>query len=118
MALPEIDQVIEDLKSQLINIGTKGVMTYLMTQSPFFSIPIIKLLVSSIVKSVIEITVRYTELGAYFIYVDTFTEAQVEALKASMLVNKLAQESGDNEAKKKAENDLVASARAIIKFAH
>ncbi len=112
----KIDQFIETLKSQLVTIGTNGVMTFLAIEVPFFAFPVVNKVTRLIVEKVIEIAIRYTELGAYFLYVDQYTAAQSDAFSNAAKKNLEAQRNGTAEQKKQAEMELINRTRDLIKF--
>ena len=112
------DDLIEALKSTLIRAGTQGVMQYLVALSSFFALPIVGPLMSQLVTYILGIAIRYTELGAYFVYTDMFTSAQGKKFQDAAIKNQEAQKSGTNEEKKQSEADLINAARALIKFSH
>lgn len=102
-------ELVDQFKSTLISIGTKGVMTYLQAQIPFFNLPIVKFFTEMVVNKIVSIIVNYTELGIYFIHIDLKTAAQSQEFQEAAKINK---ELPSEESKQK----LIEAARKLISF--
>ena len=113
-----IDDLVEQLKGAIITIGTQSVMAFLSVNAPFFALPVIRQITEFAVNKIISLAIKETEIGAFFAYVDIYTKAQVKAFEEAAIRNKIAQESGTDEEKKKAEEAFIAAARDLIKFNH
>ena len=110
------DEYAELMKSAALSAGAKGVMTYLASQSSFFTLPIVNPIVSFIVQTVIRIALEKGEMGAFFFYIDMRTSAQGRAFEQAAIRNREAQQKGTNEEKRIAESNLIQSFRALARF--
>ena len=113
-----IDELVELFKRNVVDLGTKGVMTYLAVQAPVFNLPILNSIVRFLVSRVISIAVNNTELGVYFIYTDQRTSAQAKAYEKAAQASAKAQADPamTEEEKKRAEEELLACARQLVRL--
>lgn len=111
-----LDQAVEKVKKTAVDVGTRGVMTFLVLKLPFLNNPILNKLATLVVNKILEIAVFHTELFAYSIYVDDFTDDQADALKEAAWKNEEVQQNGTEEEKLKAEKELIDRARELIKL--
>ena len=110
------DQYVDLIKSTAVSTGKKAVMSYLSTRFSFMALPIVNPLVSMFVGYVIEVAIIKTELGAFFLYTDFRVDAQgIEFLEAAAR-NQQAQQSGNEQEKKDAEQNLMDKFRSFAKF--
>lgn len=112
-----LDDFISDLKETAIDLGVSGVMAYLTLQAPIFTkIPILGALIKAIVRKVLEIAVKYTELGAYFVYVDAYTAQQAKDFKEASAALEAAKLKGNKDEIEKAKQAKIDRARVLIKL--
>lgn len=113
-----IDELVELFKRNVVDLGTKGVMSYLAVQAPVFNLPILNAVIRFLVSRVISIAVNNTELGIYFIYTDQRTSAQAKAYEKAAQENAKAKADPavTEEEKKRAEEELLARARELIRL--
>lgn len=110
------DQYVEAIKSAAITAGKKFVMEYLVKEFAFVSWRLVNPIVSYLVGVVLEVAIKKTELGLFFIYVDVRTSMQGRAFEKAALANWRAQTSGTEEDKKHAEEILIRDFRTFVKF--
>lgn len=110
------DQYVEILKSAALSAGKKMVMSYLVTRVPFFALPIVNPILGFVVGSILEIAIRETEMGAFFLYIDLRTSAQGRAFEKAALKNYEVQKNGTPQEKADAEKELIDSFRTLVKF--
>jgi hypothetical protein len=91
-------------------------MQFLVAKIPFLALPIINPIVGFIVGYVLQIAIKQTEMGAFFLYIDTRTNKQGVAFMESAIKNRIAQQSGTAEEKINAEKNLIDSFRSFVKF--
>lgn len=91
-------------------------MQYLVAKLPFLALPVINPIAGFIVGYVLKIAIRETEMGAFFLYIDTRTNKQGVAFIDAAIANRVAQETGSLEEKANAEQRLIDSFRAFVKF--
>lgn len=111
------DDFISELKDAAIDLGVSGVMAYLTLQAPFTRAPIVNKLIEAIVRKVLEIAVKYTELGAYFVYVDHYTAQQAKEFKEASAALEAAKKLGNADEIAKAKQAKIDMARKLIKLA-
>lgn len=110
------DEYVDLLKSTALDLGTRLVIEYIVTRAPFFKLPFFNFFLSHIVQEILRIAIKQTELGAFFMYIDLRTHKQGVVYEAAALKNKLAQESGTDEEKRLAEENLINSFRMLAKL--
>lgn len=115
------DEYVELLKSTALSLGKDAVMKLLLARLPSalttgFLGAIFSPLLGYITGWVLELAIRETEMGAFFLYIDLRTSAQGRAFESKMQSNLEAQKSGDPAAIAKAEKELVDAFRAFVKF--
>lgn len=102
-----VDDVIEHVKDALISASTLGVMTYLSAQFPFFALPVVNQITELAVNKIISLAVNFTELGAYFVYVDLYTAKERADFEEAVA----------KKANAKTEAEIAAANQAIIEAA-
>lgn len=91
-------------------------MEYIQLHVPFLRLPVIREIAEWLVGKIIEILVNKTELGLFFIYVDSITDEQRRKLNEAATKNKEAQASGSEDDRRLAEAELIAAARNLLRF--
>lgn len=112
------DAYVDLIKSTALELGSRFVMQYLVSKLPFLALPIINPIAAFLVGYVLKIAIRETELGAFFLFIDTRTNKQGVAFVDAAVRNRLAQEKGTTDEKLKAEAELIDSFRAFIKLSN
>lgn len=114
------DEYVELLKSAALSMGKKAVMEYLRAHLPKlfagFLGKIANPIIGYLVGVVLEIAVRETEMGLFFLYVDLRTSAQGKDFEKQMRANLEAQKTGDLAKIAKAEKELIDAFKAFVKF--
>jgi len=110
------DAYVDLLKSTALDLGQRFVMQYLVSKIPFLALPIINPIAGFLVGYVLKIAIRETEMGAFFLYIDTRTNKQGVAFVEAAQANRAIQASGTAEEKAQAEKVLIDSFRAFIKL--
>jgi len=100
----------------MIALGVESLLKYFCAEFAFFTLPIVNPIFKIVIKKIITVLINYTELGAYFIYVDNFTQEQAAKFQEAAQKNKEAQANGTDEQKKIAEQELIARARDLVKY--
>lgn len=112
------DAYVDLIKSTALELGSKFVMQYLEAKLPFLALPIINPIAGFLVGYVLKIAIVESEMGAFFLFIDTRTNKQGVAFVEAAQRNNVAQNSGTAEEKLNAEKALVDSFRAFIKFSN
>lgn len=95
------------MKSSAVKLGSSSALFYIFAQVPFLKTPFIKQITESIVNSIVKILVEKTEIGLFFLYIDTRTSHQGEVFAQMAYKNFIAQQSGSEIEKKIAEQNLI-----------
>jgi hypothetical protein len=110
------DDYVDLIKSTALDLGSKFVMQYLVAKLPFLALPVINPIAGFLVGYVLKIAIRETEMGAFFLYIDTRTNKQGIAFVEAAQRNKAMQAAGTPEERANAEKDLIDSFRAFVRF--
>lgn len=115
------DEYVELLKSTALSMGKDAVLKLLLAQLPAkltsgFIGALLNPIFGFLVGKVLEIAIRETEIGAFFLYIDLRTSAQGKAFEAQMRNNLDAQKSGDPAKIAKAEKELINAFKAFVKL--
>ena len=111
------DEYVEAIKRAAISAGTKATVHFIVSKLPFFASAIPNYFLGLVVGWILKIAVKYTELGAFFFYVDLRTNAQAKDFEDKALKNYQAQQSGTPEQQAQAEKELIDSFRTFARFA-
>lgn len=115
------DEYVELLKSTALSLGKQEILPLLLSQLPagmttgFFG-AILNPIYGFIVGTVLEIAIRETEIGAFFLYIDLRTSAQGRDFEKAARENLLKQKAGTPEEKAKAEKELIDAFKAFVKI--
>ncbi len=112
------DDYVKALKDAAVQAGVKLVMEYLIGQLPFFGLFMVKGITTAAVGWVLETAVKFTEFGAFFLYIDLRTSAEGRAFEKAAMKNFEAQKDGTDEEKQKAESDLISAFRNLVKLSN
>ena len=112
------DAYVDLIKSTALDLGSRFVMQYLVAKLPFLAFPIINPIAGFLVGYVLKIAIIKTELGMFFLFIDTRTNKQGVAFVEAAQRNNVAQHSGTAEEKLNAEKNLIESFRAFVKFSN
>lgn len=115
------DEYVELLKSTALSMGKQAVLKILLPQLPAaltkgFVGALLNPLLGFLVGKALEIAIRETEIGAFFLYIDLRTSAQGKAFEAQMRANLEAQKSGDPAKIAQAEKELINAFKAFVKL--
>lgn len=115
------DEYVELLKSAALSMAKKEIMPLLLGQLPKvlttgFLGTILTPVLGFIVGKVLEIAIRETEIGLFFLYIDLRTSAQGRDFEKTMQANLDAQKSGDPVRQAKAEKELKDAFKAFVKL--
>lgn len=112
------DELIEVFKKSVVEIGSRGVMAYLVAQAPVLGLPVIRTIVSAMVSRIIDILVTNTELAIYFVYTDQRTAKQAKEYEEAAVRRAVIMQSqlSTEEEKKNAEEELINRARELIRL--
>lgn len=115
------DEYVELLKSTALSLGKKQILPLLLAQLPAgmttgFVGMLLNPIFGFIVGKVLEIAIRETEIGAFFLYIDLRTSAQGKEFEEMMRKNLDAQKSGNPAAIAKAEKELIVAFKAFVKL--
>lgn len=106
------DQYVDALKQTAIDMGTKLVVQLLLKKIPGFFSPLLTLVVGHILK----LAIKHTEMGAFFLFIDTRVNKQGQDFAKRALANREVQINGTPEQKARAEKELMDSFRAFVMF--
>jgi hypothetical protein len=115
------DEYVELLKSTVLSLGKKQILPLLLAQLPAgmttgFVGMLLNPIFGFLVGKVLEIAIRETEIGAFFLYIDLRTSAQGREFEEVMRKNLEAQKGSDPVAKEKAEKELIVAFKAFAKL--
>lgn len=115
------DEYVELLKSTALSLGKQEVLPLLLSQLPSaltsgFIGTLLNPIFGFLVGKVLEIAIRETEIGAFFLYIDLRTSAQGREFEKAARENLLKQKTGTPSEKAAAEKELKDAFRAFIKF--
>lgn len=109
---------VDLVKSTALDLGSRFVMQYLLAKFPFLALPIINPIAGFLVGYVLKIAIKETEMGAFFLFIDTRTNKQGIAFVDAAVRNKVAQHSGTDTEKINAEKNLIDNFRAFVKYSN
>lgn len=102
------EEYLNSIKSAVLELGKKEVMTFLMTQAPkFFGNFLVNPIVGLIINWVLTILIEKTEIAVFFLYTDIRTNKQASEFVDAAYANHQAQLNGTPEEKLNAENNLM-----------
>lgn len=110
------DEYVETIKATALQMGSKLVMSWLVARAPFLALRVVNPVVGYVVSKILEIAIRETEFGAFYLYIDFRTSKQGRDFFESALKNQEIQNSGTPEEKANAEANLMARFRAFVRF--
>lgn len=102
-------------------MGKEAVLKLLLTQLPakmttgFFG-ALLNPIFGFLVGKILEIAIRETEIGLFFLYIDLRVSQQGRAFEETMRANLDAQKSGDPAKIEKAEKELINAFKAFVKL--
>lgn len=102
MADVTADQAVNEFKAALISAVDNSIWAVLIGDFPIFNAPVLKQLAQYAINYVISTAVRYTELGAYTLYVNAYVGQEKIDFENAVT-------SGD-------EQKIIEAARKFIKF--
>ena len=97
-------------------MGKRLVFDFIVSKVPFLGNFIFGPILGAVIGKILEIAIKYTEMGAFFLYIDLRTSAQGRAFEKAAFANVNAQKSNDAKVRANAEKELIDSFRAFIKF--
>lgn len=107
-----IDELVTQLKSSLVSLGTKAVMSYLDVQAPVFSrIPFVRWIIKYFCERFLTFITDSAELGAYYVYIEAHCREQAVAFSDACLAYEKAKGTPDEKLKLEAR---LAAARKLI----
>lgn len=95
------------MKSSAVKLGSSSALFYIFGQLPFLKVPFFKQITEAIVNQIVKILVEKTEVGLFFLYIDTRTSKQGEVFAQMAYKNFIAQQIGNEIEKKIAEENLI-----------
>jgi bacteriorhodopsin len=115
------DQYAEMIKDAALDIGKKAVMQFLVSKASWLALSWVNPFVAWIVGKVLEIAIKQTEMGMFFMYIDLRTSAQGRAFQEAAINNRNTQDKLrhgliSKEEAAKAEKELIDSFRSFVKF--
>lgn len=115
------DEYVELLKSTALSLGKQEVLPLLLAQLPSglttgFVGSLFNPILGFIVGKALEIAIRETEIGAFFLYIDLRTSAQGREFEKAARENLLKQQNGTPEERAAAEKELKSAFKAFVKL--
>lgn len=110
------DDYVDAIKSAFITLATDAAMTAIVAAFPPAATWPLNPLIKWVVKTIITFGANGAETGAFFFYIDMRVSAQANEFTEMALKNRQAQLSGDKDAIKLAENDLIDSFKRFVHF--
>lgn len=112
----DLDLVIGGTIEVLIFQWQAQVVNALASRIAFLAWPIVNPVLGFIVGTVLRTALTYSELGAYFFFVDKITKAQADDFIKARIDHLEALEKGDKDAIKQTEEEAIRRAKELIKF--
>lgn len=109
------DETVAAIKTAFVSMGRAAALAAL-APIPFFNFPGIKQVTEFLITKLLEVISNATEMEAFFLYTDFRTNAQGRDFTQKALDYEAAKKTGDKDAIAKAEQALIDSMRALIKF--
>lgn len=100
------DQYIEMLKQAFLAVGVDGLFKYLVAQIPFLGFALVAPQVKIILRFFIGKMLEHGETAAFFYYIDTRVGSQHDGFEKAALEYHRILETGTDEEKKRAEENL------------
>jgi hypothetical protein len=110
------DQYVETIKETALSMGKKLVMDWLVSKAAFMAWAFPNMIAGFFVSKVLEVAIRETEFGLFFLYIDLRTSAQGKDFAEAAIRNQLLQKTGTEQEKADAEADLIRKFRDFVKF--
>lgn len=108
------DEYVAGLKGAFVTLGTKMAFTALLAEAPWLNLPIIRTIAKFLIEKVLTLVTNQTEMGVFFLYIDTRVNAQASAFETAAYVNREVQKNGTDLQKQAAEEELF---RRFVAFA-
>lgn len=111
------DEYVQSIKDAFLTLAKKAAMATIVQKLPFLlQFAFLNNIASFIVGKVLEYAIKEGEVGAFFLYIDMRVGVQSKSFTDAALYNSKAQVNGTPEEKKIAEENLINSFRAFVKF--
>lgn len=91
-------------------------MNYLVSRSAFFKFGFVNSITTIIVGQILSIVIKHTEAAAFFFYIDMRVGNQGKEFEKAAIANQIAQQSGSEDEKKIAEENLIKAFKAFVKL--
>lgn len=111
------DEYVASIKSAFIFVGTKAVKAQLVALTGFFGLPLISGLVDWALEKILTIVATQAETQIFFFFIDMRVAAQGRDFEAAALNYWKIQQSGDENARREAEGELLKKFVPLVKFA-
>lgn len=112
----DLDLVLGGAVEVLVSQWRAQAMTQLVNVFPFLGWAVVNPVLGFLVGSGIRFMLNYTEMGAYFWFVDKITKEEVDDFIKARIKHEEALKKGDPDEIKKAEQAAIDKARKLIKF--
>lgn len=100
------DEYVSAIKLAFITLGNRVAYGYLVAQFPFLAWVGFRQVIQAIVTGILESIADDADMRAFFLYIDVRTSQQGREFEAAAIANRRAQESGTDEEKIRAEEEL------------
>lgn len=110
------DEYVRTIKSVFVDLGVKGLMTFLIAEVPFLALPIPRYIVEHILSFVLGRLVDVAEMQIFFLYIDFRTSKQGKDFMDAVTANEKAKKNGTPEEKARAEKALIDRFREFAKL--
>jgi hypothetical protein len=111
------DEYVASIKSAFVLLGTKAVMTELVALTGFFGLPLISSITNWVISKVLTIVATKAETQIFFFFIDMRVADQGRDFEAAALNYWKIQQSGNEDARKEAEGELIKKFVPLVKFA-
>jgi hypothetical protein len=108
------DEYVSILKDSAIKLGVQALERELSKRLPFLFWPVISPITSLILTKLVSLLIKQTEFGAFFVYIDMRVTSQGRAFQRAALQNYKVQQTGTEEEKKNAEEELIRRFRNLV----
>lgn len=111
------DEYVASIKSAFVFLGSKAVKAELVALTGFFGLPLISGLVDWALEKILTIIATKAETQIFFFFIDMRVAEQGRDFESAALNYWKIQQSGNEEARKEAESELIKKFVPLVKFA-
>lgn len=111
------DEYVASIKSAFVLLGTNAVMAELTAFAGFFGFPLVSSIAKWVISKILSLVATKAETQAFFFFIDMRVAEQGRNFETAALNYWKLQQSGNEEARKEAESELIKKFVPLVKFA-